>query len=185
MEGFTAFLRSRQGLQILDLGGLNQANLDFVLGLGHRLYSEDILRAFDSSFPGEEAAARLFPPSRLEEFLNQALINTDASCDGALLWDVLQFLPPPVTEALLDRLHRLLVPDSLLLAFFQPANGAAAAAPHSCRILESGQLQLIPRPSQRAVEPFTARSIERLFHRFSSVKFFLTREHLQEVIVKR
>ena len=32
---------------------------------------------------------------------------------------------------------------------------------------------------------FNNRTLEKMFHRFESVKFFLTREHLREVIVKR
>jgi hypothetical protein len=32
---------------------------------------------------------------------------------------------------------------------------------------------------------FNNRTLEKLFHRFESVKFFLTREHLREVIIKR
>jgi hypothetical protein len=37
------------------------------------------------------------------------------------------------------------------------------------------------KPSQ----PFNNRAIEKLFHEFGSVKFFLTRDHLREVIVRR
>jgi hypothetical protein len=34
-------------------------------------------------------------------------------------------------------------------------------------------------------QPFNNRNLERLFAKFDSVKFFLTREHLREVIIRR
>jgi hypothetical protein len=37
---------------------------------------------------------------------------------------------------------------------------------------------------RRPAQLFNNRSLEKLFHRFESVKFFLTREQLREVIVK-
>lgn len=185
LESLTNFLRAQEGLQILDLGGLNQANLDFVTGLGHRLYAEDIVKACDMFFTREEFAAKHFDVHRVSEFIDQTFDFPDQSSDGALVWDVLQFLPSPVAQAVLDRLYRILAPDSFLLAFFHPESGGPAAKPHSCRIVDPRHLLFVPSESPRSIALYSTRSIERFFHKFASVKFFLTRENLQEVIVKR
>lgn len=185
LESLTTFLRAQEGLQILDLGGLNQANLDFVTGLGHRLYAEDIVKACDLFFTREEFTQKHFDVHRVADFVDATFDFPDQSSDGALVWDVLQFLPNPVAQAVLDRLSRILAPDSFLLAFFHPESGGPAAKPHSCRIVDAKHLMFVPSESPRTIEIYTTRSIERFFHNFASVKFFLTRENLQEVIVKR
>ncbi|MGJ5818036.1 hypothetical protein [Paludibaculum fermentans] len=185
LESLTNLLRTQEGLQILDLGGLNQANLDFVTGLGHRLYAEDIVKACDAFFSKQEFATKHFDSHRIAQFIDETFDFPDQSSDGALVWDVLQFLPNPIAQAVLDRLYRILAPDSFLLAFFHPESGGPAAKPHSCRIIDARHLMFMPRESARTIELYTTRSIERFFHQFASVKFFLTRENLQEVIVKR
>ena len=42
-----------------------------------------------------------------------------------------------------------------------------------------------PRGRRRPAQFFNNRSLEKLFQDFDSVKFFLTRDHLREVIVRR
>ncbi len=185
LESLSHRLDSLEGLQILDLGGINQSNLDYITGMGHRLYSEDLLRAYDSFFTLEEIQSRRLEDDRIEAFVNETLDFPDQSTDGALLWDTLQFLPPALSQAVLDRVFRILAPDSLVLALFHPETVGPAAAPYQCRILNRGQLLVAPRPARRPIEPFSTRSIERFFRRFQTVKFFLTRENLQEVIARR
>jgi hypothetical protein len=46
-------------------------------------------------------------------------------------------------------------------------------------------MSLTPRNQVRPVQYFNNRSLEKLFQKFNSVKFFLTRDHLREVIVRR
>jgi hypothetical protein len=41
------------------------------------------------------------------------------------------------------------------------------------------------RGQRKPAQIFNNRSLERLFQDFQSVKFFLTRDHLREVIVRR
>jgi hypothetical protein len=185
LTALTRYLESQESLQVIDLGGINQANLDYVTGMGHRLYAEDLLRSYDAFFSEEERVSRQIEPQRIEEFLDQSLDFADQSADAALVWDTLQFLPAPLAQAILDRLYRVMAPDGAVLAFFHPEGGQPLASPHVCRILDGQNMLLTPRPAQRPTEPFNTRSIERFFQRFASVKFFLTRENLQEVIARR
>jgi hypothetical protein len=182
---FDAYLTDQPGLHILDLGGLNQNNLDYLTGLNHRVYAEDVLRGCDTFFSEEERTRDEIDPAKLEVFLNESLNFPDQSTNGALVWDRLQFLPPPVTRALIARLHRVLAPDALVLAFFHPETVGPLAHPQSCRILDRGSMILKPKEPARPVHRFNARSIEKLFHGFREVKFFMTRESVQEVVVRR
>jgi hypothetical protein len=169
-------------LQIVDLGGINQANLDYVTGLGHRLYSEDLLRAHDAFFqPGETDPTQ----ARVSAFLDDTLRFPRRVIHGALVWDTLQFLPPGLAGAVLDRLRDALAQGSLLLALFHPENSGPVASPQQCRALDHSHLTVTPRPARRRLEQYNPRSIERLFTGFETVKFFLTRDNLQEVITRR
>jgi hypothetical protein len=185
LAALTRYLESQESLQVIDLGGINQANLDYVTGMGHRLYAEDLLRAYDTFFTDEERNSRVLEQPRIEEFLDHVLDFADQTADAALVWDTLQFLPAPLSQAILDRLFRILAPEAAVLAFFHPEGGQPLTSPHVCRILDGQTMTLTPRQVQRPTEPFNTRSIERFFQRFSAVKFFLTRENLQEVIARR
>lgn len=184
LEGVTQHLREFEGLQVIDLGGLNQANLDYVTGLGHRLYAEDLLRACETFFTPQEIASRHPSAGRIQEFLEQTFTFQDQGCDGALVWDALQFLPLVLAEAVVERLHRVLSPDAPVLAFFH-RDVTRPVAPSVCRVIDSRFLSVEPRAGRRQVEAFPPRAIEKLFGRFRAVKFYLTRENHQEVIARR
>lgn len=184
LEGVTQHLRELEGLQVVDFGGLNQPNLDYVTGLGHRLYAEDLLRAYDTFFTPQELASRSASEQRIEEFLAQTFAFPDQGCDGALVWDTLQFLPLKLADAVVERLHRILSPNAPVLAFFH-RDVAAPVAASVCRVIDSRFLTVEPKGGRRQVEAFPPRAIERLFGRFRAVKFYLTRENHQEVIARR
>lgn len=185
LESMSQWLGGQERLQILDLGGLNQQNLDYVTGMGHRLYAEDLLQAYDWFFSPEERQAQQFSEPRIEAFLDETLDFPDQSADGALLWDTLQFLPAPLGHAVLERIHRVLAPDSLVLALFHAESVGPTALQQNCRILDRRQILVAPRGAHRPIVTFNARSIEKFFRRFQALKFFLTRDNLQEVIARR
>lgn len=185
LESFSQWLGSQERLQILDFGGLNQQNLDYITGLGHRLYAERLLDTYDSFFTAAERQAQQFSAHRVEEFLDATLEFPDQSVDGALLWDTLQFLPLSLSQAVLDRLHRVLAPDALLLALFHAESVGPEACQQSCRIMDARHVLIAPRGSRRPLVAFNARSIEKFFRRFQALKFFLTRDNLQEIVARR
>jgi hypothetical protein len=185
LEGLSAYLHSHPPGQVLDFGGLNQENLDYLTKLGYRLYSEDLLRAFDASFGPEDSDGSQVDILRLTRFLDETIDRPKSSARVALLWDTLQFLPEQAAEAVLDRLHRVLEPEGVLLAYFHADAPGRTPVPHSCRILDDRHLIFRPRAARPAVRGFTPRSIEKCFRNFASVKFYLSRENLQEVLVRR
>lgn len=184
LDSISACLRSPRPMRVLDFGPANQQNIDFVNGFGHAIYIDDLLTAFDYFFSRQEVATREFAPERIDQFLNQTFRFQDASCHAAFVWDALQFLPPQIAQGALRRLQQALVPGSPILAFFHPEQ-SGPAAPHLCRILDERHLRLTLRAETRPMIPFSTRAIESFFQGFESIKFFLTRENLQEVIARR
>jgi hypothetical protein len=186
LDQFFSSIKDEQNLSILDFAGASQANISFITTLGHKIYSNDILRTFEESFGGPaNFIANQADPQRAALFLRESLAFPDESFDGALLWDTLQFLVPPLLDETVDRLFQVLRPGSLLLAFFHAEEKLESAPLYTYRIVGPKSMSLTARGEQRPTQYFNNRSLEKLFQKFQSVKFFLTRDHLREVLVRR
>jgi hypothetical protein len=186
LDQFFTSIQGQQGLRILDLAGASQANIGFITSLGHRVYSDDILRTLDDSFgSGPDMLANQSEPERVQQFLSQALDFPAAHFDGALVWDTMQFLSPHLLQLTIERLRYVLQASAYLLAFFHAEEKAELLPSYSYRIVDSKTLSLNKRGERKPAQFFNNRSLEKLFHEFQSVKFFLTRDHLREVIVRR
>lgn len=183
---FFANLERSERLRILDLSGASQANLNFVLQYGHHLYCEDFMATLEEVFgSGDDFFARQAVEELADRFLAQTFANLQGPFDGALIWDSLQFLQPPLLDHTVGHLHRLLEPGALVHAFFSSDDQAKWLPVNSYRIEAANAIQVIPRDFRPAPPPFNARALERLFADFSSIKFFLSREHVRELIVAR
>jgi hypothetical protein len=185
LEHFFAYLHGEHGLRLLDLSGASQANVGFITGLGHRLYSEDLLASLDQLFGEGDFYGNQCAPEAIRRFLAQSLNLPEGSCDGALIWDLLEFLAPPLLKAVMDRLSRLVKPRAYLLAIFHGDERAVEVPTYYYRICDARTLLLAPRGLRAPAQLFNNRAIEKLFQGFETVKFFLTRDHLREVVVKR
>ncbi|MCC7176334.1 MAG: hypothetical protein IT159_14175 [Bryobacterales bacterium] len=187
LEQFLNHLHSQEPLSVLDVGGANQANVEFLTGLGHKLLSEDFLRVLDATAAagpsgGAEAGGE---QEQVDSFLEQCLDFPVECVDGVLLWDSLEYLPPPLLKAAVDRLYYVTRPGAYLLAFFHADEKAAEVPAYKYRIHDARTLMLTQERMRRPCQIFNNRSVEKLFRRFQSVKFFLARDHLREVIVRR
>ncbi len=184
LEQFFDYISDQVGLSILDLAGISQENVSFVTDLGHKLTTQDFLRSLDDTFEHGEIAEQA-NVGRIEYFLEQNLDFKDDSFDGVLIWDVMQYLSPALLNATIERLHRIVRPRSYMLAFFNADEKSLVSPNTTFRIKDRSSLVLTQRGTRNQAQVFNNRSLEKLFGQFESVKFFLTREHLREVIVKR
>ena len=180
-------MQDQTGLRILDLAAATQANIGVITNLGHRLYSDDILRTLDSTFGTDEDAAleNQSDPRRVAQFFEQTLDFPPAHFDGALVWDSLQFLASPLLQAVVAKLHRILRPGASLLALFHTEERIESIPTFAYRVYDHRTIQMMARSERRPAQTFNNRSLEKLFQDFQSVKFFLTRDRLREVIVRR
>lgn len=185
LDQFCASLEERPGLSILDLAGASQSTVSFVTNYGHRLYSDDFVHQLDAFFGEGDFYENQTNPRKVEQFLETSLTFDDASFDGVLVWDTLQFLSAPLLQIVVERLHRILRPGSCLLAFFHSEEKIDTIPTYSYRISDHRNISLVERGRRRPAQFFNNRSLEKLFQDFQSVKFFLTRDHLREVIVRR
>lgn len=166
------------------MSGASQANISFITGVGHRLSSDDVIGTMQDCFgadflEGQQAAANA------QRFLDQTLKFANESFDGVLAWDTLQFLAPPLLDQVVAELHRVMKPGGLMLAFFNADERASRVSVYNYRIQDQKALIQVPRGVPQRGQFFPNRTVERLFESFGSLKFFLTRDSLREVIVRR
>jgi hypothetical protein len=185
LEQFFTQIRGLEGLNLLDLSGASQANIAFITSLGHRLYSEDLLTSLDLSFGEPDSYDSQLDTDRQRIFLAQNLDFPPNNFDGVLLWDTLEFLVPPLRRTVVEKLFEVTKPGAYLLALFHAETRPEAIELQHYRIADAGTLLLAPRGARKPYELFSNRAVEKLFQNFANVKFFLSRDSLREVIVKR
>ena len=183
IEEFFNCIRDQSGLTILDLGSASQQNVSFITNLGHRLYAEDFLQLLNESFGSDDLAAQSNSGS-IDYFLHQALDYPEGHFDGVLVWDVLEYLAPALLAAVVERLLKIVRPKGYMLAFFHADDKLESVPFYTFRIHDMNTLQVAQTSTRKPAQLFNNRSLEKLFGRAESVKFFLTRDRLREVIVK-
>lgn len=184
-DQFCAMLQKAENLSVLDMSGASQANISFITGLGHRISSDDVIGTMQQCF-GDDFLENQQAASNAQRFLDQTLTFPDQSFDGALVWDTLQFLTSPLLEQAVVQLLRVMRPGGMLLVFFNSDEKATRIPVYNYRIQDQKTLLQTPRDSGlQRTQYFNNRAVERLFEQASSLKFFLTRDHLREVIVRR
>ncbi len=183
LEQFFFDIRDVVGLSVLDLAGANQDNIDFLIDLGHKVYTQDLVRSIDEAF-GRDLAEQA-NASRIEYFLKQNFDYPNDTFDGVMLWDSLQFMSAALLAATVDRLYEVMRPKSYLLAFFSASERMTDVPSYAFRIVDNKTIHLTERGTRPTGQVFNNRNLEKLFGKFASVKFFLTRENLREIIVRR
>ncbi len=186
LDQFCSFLQARDELSVLDMSGASQANITFITGFGHRMSSDDIIGTMAEHF-GNDFLSSQRAASSAQYFLDAALTFPDDSFDAILVWDALQFLAPPLLDQVVSRLLRLVRPGGAMLVFFNSDEKAKAIPVYSYRIQDRKTLLQSPRAGSVPQRPqyFNSRMLEKVFAQAGSVKFFLTRDHLREVIVTK
>src|SRR5689334_12134360 len=69
LEQFFFNIRDVVGLAVLDAAGANQENINYLINLGHKVYSQDLVRSIDEAFGADPAEQTNV--SRIEFFLRQ------------------------------------------------------------------------------------------------------------------
>ena len=185
LDQFFGTLRDRGTLSLLDFAGATQDNISFITSMGHRLASEDFSRSLEMTFGRDMLLQNQQEPTLVDQFVSENLLFERDSFDGVLLWDSLQLLSPHLLQVTIDRLYESMRPESVALAFFNADEKAKQIPIYSWRLVDANTVVVTLRGHHPAGQYFNNRTLEKMFHRFSSVKFFLARDHLREIIVRR
>jgi len=162
---------------------LTESNVNFLSEMGGKLHAVDLLDCYDRA--RRENPELRFDPVTARDFVDEYLNFARKQFDAILVWDSLEFLDSDLLHPTVARLGETLRPGGVLLAFFHTQSRGQNVQVYRYRIRSERELLLQARQLRALPNTFNNRSLERLFGDFESVKFFLTRDHLREVIVVR
>jgi SAM-dependent methyltransferase len=186
--GFNQFTRAilrPDGQRVLDLGSTSSDNINFITGLGHKAYNEDVLMEGNASrlvIPGPEEGSTTVD---VERFLAEDLLYDAESFDAVLLWDVCDYLPESLVKPVIERIFQITKPRGALLAFFHTRDAGAEVPYFRYHIKNNETLELQQGPYFQLQRVFQNRHVENLFHDYNSIKFFLGKESIREVLLVR
>jgi SAM-dependent methyltransferase len=194
---------SETPLCILDLGSTSPANIRYFTGRGHRIYSEDLLVAStEPNLLTKDEEGKPILDSR--KFLADNLVYPAAHFDVVLCWNLPDYLDESLVRPVMGRLWSVLKPGGMLLAFFHTKDAGPDSPCYRFHIVEKDMLEMqrivLKREARRGPtgaihtaisdgfhlqRVFNNRHIETLFRDFASIKFFLARDNVREVLVVR
>ncbi len=180
----------QQSLCILDLGPTSPTNISQLTGLGHKVYNEDLLSAsVDGSYACRTEEGK--PAVNASRFIAENLTYDRELFDAVLCWDIADYLHESLVKAVIERLHLITKPGGVLLAFFHTRDAGPNAPYYRYHIAGNDTLSLQPVTSRdnlplfRLQRIFNNRHIENLFRDYASLKFFLARDNVREVLIVR
>lgn len=181
---FIKYISKQESLRILDLGATSAANITFMTGLGHNFHQEDLLRlsAEKHLLVSDGNGGTTFDTDR---FLHDNLNFEREEFDAVMFWDLADYLPEPLIKPLIERVHVGMKPGSILLGFFHTKDAGPQEPFYRYHIASKEAVDMQPGEACKLQRVFANRHIENLFRDFASIKFFLGRDNLRDVLVIR
>jgi len=196
MGEISRLLNSQELLCVLDLGSTSANNIRLFTGKGHKNYSEDLFRSsLDPALRIKDVDGNSVVDGK--KFLEENLLYPNAQFDVVLCWNLPDYMEESLVKPTIDRLWSMMKPGGLLLAFFHTRDAGPDSTCYRYHVtgtdlLEMQEAKFAPpgRPASEKQSPrlqrvFNNRHIENLFRDFGSIKFFLARDSIREVLVVR
>ncbi len=179
LRKFLSVLTSRPDPVLLDLGPVIGANVSFFgEQLGCKILVEDL-------YSDIERHERSGTTANLASFLAKRFPQADASVDGILCWDLLDFLEPAAAQALAVELSRVLAVDGALLGFFSTSSSREANFVKYV-VVDDGNLRHRPYGPQRMrSRVLQNRDIIRMFEKLRVSDSFLLQTNIREILFRK
>ncbi len=179
LRKFLTSLTSRQSPVLLDLGPVVGSNVNFFgEQLGCKIFVEDI-------FADIERHARDGKLEALPDFFKKRFPQADATFDGILCWDVIDYLDRASAHELAAQMTRVLRPDGALLGFF--AVGPVRETRYTKYVIvDEVNLQHRSYPASRGRgTSLLNRDIIRMFSALRVSDSFLLQNNLREILFRK
>jgi SAM-dependent methyltransferase len=198
MAELSRLFASEDPLCVLDIGATSASNIRFFTERGHRIYSQDLLEAStDPSLVTHNEQGSLALDSK--KFLEENLAYPNGHFDIVFCWNLADYMDESLVKPVIGRLWSVMKPGSMLLAFFHTREAGPDAPYYRYHITGTDVLEmhaLNAKSDHRKERPGSARAftlqrvfnnrhIENLFRDYGSIKFFLSRDNIREVLVVR
>lgn len=197
MAELSRVLKTEETLCVLDIGATSASNIRFFTERGHRIYSQDLLEvSSDPSLAGRDEKGQ--PTVDSKKFVEENLNFPNNHFDLVLCWNLPDYMDENLVKPMVARLWSVMKPGAMLLAFFHTreagpdapyyryhVTGSDLLEMHALNSKHDGKKQHPPSKKFTLQRVFNNRHIENLFRDFASIKFFLSRDNIREVLVLR
>jgi SAM-dependent methyltransferase len=196
MAELSRVLKSEETLCVLDIGATSASNIRFFTERGHRIYSQDLLAA-STDPPLITRDEQGQPVLDSKKFLEENLAYENGLFDLVFCWNLADYMDESLVKPVVGRLWSVMKPGGMLLAFFHTREAGPDAPYYRYHLTGTDLLEMHVLNAKRdhrsgpAAKHFTLqrvfnnRHIENLFRDFASIKFFLSRDNIREVLVVR
>lgn len=187
---------SEDPLCVLDIGATSASNIRFFTERGHRIYSQDLLEASgDPELATHDEQGS--PTIDSKKFLEENLAYPNGHFDIVFCWNLADYMDESLVKPVIARLWSVMKPGGMLLAFFHTREAGPDAPYFRYHITGTDVLEVhalnngTSSRRDRSAKPFALqrvfnnRHIENLFRDYASIKFFLSRDNIREVLVVR
>ena len=180
LRKFLATLTSRESPVLLDLGPVVGSNVSFFgEQLGCKIFVEDIFADVDRHVKAGTLEA-------LPAFFKGRFPQQEASVDGILCWDLIDYLDRPAAQELAHQLTRMLRPDGALLAFFRATATSQDQRYTKFVVVDETNLKHRAYPAARGRQAVLLnRDIIRLFSGLRVSDSFLLQNNLREILFRK
>jgi SAM-dependent methyltransferase len=195
MTELSRVFKSEDPLCVLDIGATSASNIRFFTEKGHRIYSQDLLEAStDPELVTQDEQGQ--PALDSKKFLEDNLAYANGHFDVVFCWNLADYMDESLVKPVIARLWSVMKPGGMLLAFFHTREAGPDAPYYRYHLTGTDVLEMhaINAKRDRREAPtrplalqrvFNNRHIENLFRDFASIKFFLSRDNIREVLVVR
>jgi SAM-dependent methyltransferase len=177
-------LRAQESLRILDIGPTSSTNINYITGLGHSIYMANVVEEASKPewlVPGEPGSE---PTFAVDRFLETNLNFSGRMFDVVIFWDTADYLPEPLVAPVLSRIHQVLQPGGLMLAFFHQTSSPDTVF-HRYHLTDTDVVEMQRAGNYPLLHVYNNRKIENMLSEFSNYRFFLAKDSLREVIITR
>jgi len=191
--------KSEDTLCVLDIGATSASNIRFFTERGHRIYSQDLLEAStDPALTTRDEQGQSVIDSK--KFLEDNLNYPNSHFDVVFCWNLPDYMDESLVKPVVARLWSVMKPGGMLLVFFHTREAGPDAPYYRYHITGTDVLEMHALNAKRDYKKeraagtaksftlqrvFNNRHIENLFRDFASIKFFLSRDNIREVLVVR
>jgi hypothetical protein len=177
-------LKGQESLRVLDIGPTSSTNINYITSLGHSIYMANLVEEAAKAewvIPGEAGEE---PRYDIARFFETNLNFSGRNFDVVILWDTVDFLPEALVEPVFAKLHEVIAPGGLMLAFFH-ANSDPGTAFCRYHLSDTEVVEIQKAGNYPLRNTYSNRKVENLLRDFSNYRFFLAKDSLREVIATR
>ena len=180
-------ITARPSLRVLDIGPTSSANINLITSLGHSIYMANLVEEANRPEWLTQTAENTkdSPSYDVDRFVSQNMDFAGRRFDVVLLWDTLDYVPDALAQPIVNRLASVLDEDGHLLAMFHGKLGADEGTFSRYHLVDAPMLEVQRAGGFPLLHTYSNRQVETMFKEFASHKFFLAKDTLREVLLRR